>query len=251
MRADDRRRIPVPASESLGTTAATAASARRLRRSLDAARGRGSRTDVHGLSGAQVETLQVPFLRLRIDDVRVVGIDAALEAVTAADVEPVAGADARAVRRARRALDRSIVLRAATNVVERPRIVERDPIELRQRQVRELPPRLHVVVGFIETAVVADQHVTVIAWIPHDFVMIDVHAGQRQVAPGLAAVFAARDLRPRGVDRLGVLRVDEDLVVVAGVAAAEAIVARSATAALRRTLATFATCGCRRARGRR
>src|SRR4051812_45534632 len=124
MRADDRRRIPVPASKSLGSAAATAASARRLRGSLDAARGRRARTDVHGLSGPQVEALQVPFLRLRIDDVGVVGIDAALETVTAADVEPIAGADAGAVRGARRALDRSVVLRATADVVERPRVVE-------------------------------------------------------------------------------------------------------------------------------
>src|SRR3954468_9921129 len=249
MRTDDRRRIPVPASESLGTTAATAASAGRLRRRLYAARRRGARTDVHGMPGTQVETLQVPFLRLCIDDVGIVGIDAALEAVTAADVEPVAGADAGPIRRARRAFNRSVVLRAAAHVVERPRVVERDPIELRQRQVRELPPRLHVVVGLVQAAVVAEQHVTVIAWIPHDFVMIDVDTGKRQVAPRLAAVLAARDLRPRGVDRFGVLRVDEDLVVVPGVSAAKAIVAWSATAALR-ALPPFPACGRRRARGR-
>ena len=124
-----------------------------------------------------------------------------LEAVAAADVVPVARADAGAVQRSRRTADAAVVLHAAADVVERPRVVDRDPVELRQRQVGELPPGLHVVVGLVEPAVVADHHVAVIARVPDDFVVIDVHAAQLQRPPGLAAVLAARDVGPRRVDR--------------------------------------------------
>ena len=160
-----------------------------------------ARTDARRDARAQVEPLQRAFLRLRVDRVRIFRIDAALEAVTAADAVPLAGADAGAIHGARRALDRSVVLRAAADVVERPRVVGRDPVELRQRQVGELPPCLHVVVGLVETAVVADQHVPVIGRIPHHFVVIDVHRVQLQRPPGLAAVLAARDVGPGRVDR--------------------------------------------------
>ena len=44
----------------------------------------------------------------------------------------------------------AVVLRAAADVVERPRVVGRDPVELRQRQVGELPPGLHAVVGLVQ-----------------------------------------------------------------------------------------------------
>ena len=65
-----------------------------------------------------------------------------LESIAAADADPVAGADARAVQRPRGTADRSVVLGAAADVVERPRVVGRDAIELRERQVREVPERL-------------------------------------------------------------------------------------------------------------
>src|SRR5260370_2447 len=79
------------------------------------------------------------------------------EAVAAADVVPVAGPDAGAVLRARRAADRPVILRAAAHLVERPRLVRRDPVELRERQVGEVPPRLHAVVGLVHPAIVADE----------------------------------------------------------------------------------------------
>ena len=114
---------------------------------------------------------------------RILRIDARLEAVAAADVVPVAGADAGAVERARRAADRPVVLRAAADVVERPRVVGRHAVELRQRQVGEVPPRLHAVVGLVEAAVVADDDVVGVDRVEHDLVVIDVHAGHRHDAP--------------------------------------------------------------------
>src|SRR4051812_18994978 len=83
--------------------------------------------------------------------------------------------------------------------------------------------------------------------------MVDVDAVQRHRAPGLAAVLAARDVGPGRVDRFGVLRVDEDLVVVPGIAAAETVIVRAAAAAaLRCALRPFTggSRGCRRCAGR-
>ena len=67
---------------------------------------------------------------MRVDDVRVFRIDACLETVTAADGVPVTRADATSVQRARRAADGAVVLGAAADAIERPRVVRVDPVEL-------------------------------------------------------------------------------------------------------------------------
>src|SRR5207253_1969809 len=59
-----------------------------------------ARPDVLRLAGAQIKTVDVAHLRLRVDDVRILGIAARLEAVAAADDVPVARPDAPAVHRA-------------------------------------------------------------------------------------------------------------------------------------------------------
>ena len=51
-------------------------------------------------------------------------------------------------------------------------------------------------------------------------------------ALGLAAILAARDIGPRRIDRLRVLGIDEDLVVVPGIAPAETVVRRTLAASL-------------------
>ena len=88
------------------------------------------------------------------------------------------------VDRARRPADRAVVLGPAADVVERLRVVGGDPIVLRQRQVGEVPPRLHAVVGLVETAVVGEDDVILVRRIEHDVVVIDVHAGHRDLCPG-------------------------------------------------------------------
>src|SRR3954468_20884999 len=108
MRTDHCRGIPVPAAERCTTAPAAAATAtlrcggRRFHG--DSSRVVRSRPDVHSYPGPEIEALQVAFLGLRVNRGRVFGVDAALEAVTAADVVPVAGADAGPIRRARRTL---------------------------------------------------------------------------------------------------------------------------------------------------
>src|SRR5262249_49442155 len=94
---------------------------------------RGPGTDVRADPRPQIQARHVAFLRLRVDDLRLLRIDAALESVAAADVVSVARTDAGAVERARGAADRPVVLRAAAHVIEGTRVVGGDAIELRQR----------------------------------------------------------------------------------------------------------------------
>ena len=86
------RRIATPGLSSLGFSARLVSAA-----GIDEIR--GSRTDVQALSGSQIEPAETALLRLGVDDVEVLGIDPALKSVAAADVVPVAGANAGAVQR--------------------------------------------------------------------------------------------------------------------------------------------------------
>ncbi len=188
------------------------------------------RTDAVRTAGPEVEPAEAAVLRLHEHDVRILRIDPRLEAVAAADAVPVAGADPDPVERPRRAADRAVVLGAAADVVERPGVVGVDPVVLRQRQVGEVPPRLHAVVGLVDAAVVGEDDVVLVGRVEHDVVVIDVHARHRHRLPGLAAVGAAVDVGLQRPDGLGVVSVDVDLVVVAGIAAAIAVVAATTTA---------------------
>ena len=193
----------------------------------------------------------LPSCDVRVDDVRILGIAARLESVAAADDVPVARADAPAVQRARRAAVRPVVLRAAADVVERLRVVDRHAVVLRDRQAREEPERRALVVGLVDAAVVADQDVIPIGRIELDDVVIDVHAGLFPVGlpPRLAAVRAAIEIGVHRPDRVGPMRIDEDLLVVRGAAAAIPVARRRAGAPVRVVLrlgAAGAACRCRR-----
>ena len=120
--------------------------------------------------------LSAPSCDLHVNRRGILGIDARLEAVAAADAVPVACADAGAVAGARGPADGAVVLGAAADVVERLRVVGGDTVVLRQRQVGEVPPRLHAVVGLVEAAVVRQDDVVPVGGIEHDVVMIDVRA---------------------------------------------------------------------------
>jgi hypothetical protein len=127
--------------------------------------------------------------------------------------------------------DAPVVLCAAAHVVKGAGVVGGDAVELRERQVGEMPPRLHAVVGFVEPAIVGQQHVVLVGRIEHDVVMIDVHARHRHLGPGLSPVRAAIDVRLQRPDGFGIVGVDVNLVVVPGIAAAITVVVESATAA--------------------
>ncbi len=82
LRRRDRRRLPRPRRRQAPRAAGTTCWFEALHASVSARR----RCEIEPAEGA--------FLRLGVDDVRILGIAAGLEAVAAADDVPVAGADA-------------------------------------------------------------------------------------------------------------------------------------------------------------
>ncbi len=175
------------------------------------------RLDVDGLAGLAVEAHEAAVLRLGVDDVRVVRVDHGLEAVAAVGDEPVGVGDAVAGGGARRAAEAEVVLGAAVDVVEGLRVVDADAVELRDRQVRLEDPRWRrgrrsrrgrrrsrpaggrCSSGSIQMRVV-----------------VDVLVALAEVAQGLAAVLGHLQEDVHGVDAVGVVGIDEDLLVVLG-----------------------------------
>ena len=125
VRADDERRVPVQAQR------------------LHAA-GR-LRLDVERLAGALVEAHQAAVLRFGIDDVLVLRVGDGAEAVAALRDVPVGVGDPLRIRRARRAAEAEVVLRAAVDAVEGKRVVGADAVELRDGEVGFEVPRLGAV----------------------------------------------------------------------------------------------------------
>ena len=172
-----------------------------------------SRPDPHGPSGALVQSFEIAVLRLHVDDPRVFSIHPGLETVAAARSNPVAGADAHAVHSAGRPLHRTVVLRAAVNVVEGRGIVERDPVKLRGRQIREVTPRVTTVEGLVETAVVSHQEIVGVTRIKGHSVVVNVHVPAKPTE-SLAAVFSNVHPHVHRIDMIEVVRVRVNLAVV-------------------------------------
>ncbi len=218
-RADEQRRIPVPARGVLA----------RLFLGHDA----------HRVARAAIEAHQPAVLRLGVDGVVVGGVDAALEAIAAIGDEPVGVADAGDAARAGRSAEREVVLRAAVHVVERRVHVDVDLVELRQRQVGEEAPGLRPVEGLVETTVVAVEDVVAVIRIDPDGMVVDVLARLAEVLPRGAAVIGDAVVHVDGDHAVGVVRVDPDLAVVerargeraAHAAPVESVVARAVDAA--------------------
>ena len=115
VRADDERRVPIPTQRIFAAT--------------------GLRLNAHAFAGALVETHEPAVLQLGIDGVRIFRIDLTAKTVAAVGHEPVGVGDAGSAARARWTAETEVVLRAAVDVVERRRVVGRDVVELRDRQV--------------------------------------------------------------------------------------------------------------------
>ena len=88
--------------------------------------------------------------------VQSVGSFCGVEAVAAADAEPVGVEDAVAAARRARAAPAAVVLQAAADVVRLPH-VGADCVELADRQRVHVLPRVRLVVADVEPAVVADR----------------------------------------------------------------------------------------------
>ena len=216
MRAHNVGRVPVGAfvRESTTTAAGACRSRRGDRRAVQIARVAGIGADRPRLARAKVESCHRTVLRRGVREVRIVGIAACLEAVTAARVVRIAGADACAVLRAVGRAERSVVLRAAAHGVERRHVVHRHTIKLRNRQVREVTPRASFVIRFVEAAVVAEHDVIFVGGVRPDDVVIHVYTLEGERAPRPSSVGAAFEVgahRPHGVRAN---RVHKKLVVI-------------------------------------
>src|SRR5438309_8547430 len=110
------------------------------------------------LAGLQVAALDGASLAFGIDKVGVAWIDAADKTVAAADVQPVFIDGPGGAQRARRSRPAPIVLQPAERAIDRARI-DRYVIELTERKMVQVVPVLGAIVGLVETAVAADDHV--------------------------------------------------------------------------------------------
>jgi hypothetical protein len=154
MRADEQGRIPVPAQRRFALA--------RLR------------LNAHALAGAAIVANQHPVLRFRVNGIRVLGIDARLEAVAHLRDKPVGVCYAVRAAVANRPAHGGVVLRAAVNVIERRVLVHGHVIKLRNRQIALKLPVLGAVEAFIDAAVAADQIVVGIVRIDPQGVIVHV-----------------------------------------------------------------------------
>src|SRR5690349_7677455 len=105
MRTNENGRVPVPAQWNI------------IRSRL--------RLDAHALAGAAVIACEVPVLILGIDRVWIFGIYLRAEAITTLRDEPISIRDAGNILGARWTTDGIVVLRAAVDIIERGRVVDR------------------------------------------------------------------------------------------------------------------------------
>src|SRR5207245_9355313 len=114
-----------------------------------------SRPDGGGFGGAEVAPAHVAVLAGEVDLVGVVGIDAAGEAVAAADAEPVLVDRAEAALDERRAPPTAVVLQAAVDLVV-PAGVDGHVVELADGRRVDVVPDAAAVVAVVAAAVAAD-----------------------------------------------------------------------------------------------
>ncbi len=192
--ADHERRVPVPAVGGF---------ARRL-----------LGLDVHRFAARAVVADQTAVLPLAVDGVGVGGVDDGLIAVAADGDEPVLVGDARTVEGPGRPSEGVVVLGAAVDVVERLRVVDRDPVELGDRQVFEEAVGGAAIPGLVDAAVAADQQVVGVVGVDPQGVVVDVLLLLPDPVEGLAAVEGDLEEGVHAVDPVDVVGVGEDLVVV-------------------------------------
>ena len=230
MGADDVRRVPVrTVGRRIGSRAAPCTTSA----ASGCARTTGARTDVLARVVAQIVARDIAVLRLAVNRVLVRRIDARLEAVAAAHVEPVGHLNAPAAIRARRSAHREVVLRAAAHAVERLRVVDLDLVELLNRQVHERAPVQAAIVRLMDATVARREDVIRIGRIERHVMEVHVHVlvllhlnrligltGEQDLvhvrhrAPRLAAVARPVQRRVSRPDRVGPMRIHEEFAVV-------------------------------------
>ncbi len=168
MRAEDERRIPVPAQ-------------RRAAFGF-------LRLDVDPLARAAIVAHQPAILPLRINDIRIRWVDHRVEPVAEDGHEPVAVANAVNVIGPRGPSLGCVVLSAAIDVVEGSVVVDRDLVKLGDRQVLGVAVGLAAVPGLVQPAITADDQVVGIPRVDPERVIVDVLPPLPQRAKRLAAV---------------------------------------------------------------
>ena len=149
------------------------------------------RADLRPLAGLQMNPAHAAVLALEIDLIGVVRIDAGDVAVAAAGRDPVlVDRPAGAVQVDARPAPTAVILQAAENPVGLLR-AQGDVVELADREMVQVVPVRAAVVGAIEPAVAADDHVAAVLRVDPEGVAVGVHAPTEVAAEGLAAVRGA------------------------------------------------------------
>ena len=193
MRADDERRVPVPAQRRIA-----------LRR---------FRHDVDALAGAFVESHDAGVLTGGVDRVGILRVDTRIEAVAAVGDETI-GVGQHRVLGARGAADAVVVLRAAIDVVERRVFIHRHVVELAGREVFFEDPGAGAVEALIQAAVASHHIVIVVLRVHPDIVIVDVLVARAELAGGAAAIVGNRNVDAHDVDALFVRRIHHHLGVI-------------------------------------
>ena len=169
----------------------------------------------------EVDPLQIPLLGLDEGNGWIGRVEGQGVAVGAQRSVPVAVADALHVEGAGRPVERPQVLRAAEDVVEGLAVVERELVELRDRQVGEVPPSRALVEGLVEARVGPGQDVCGVGGVdPEGVVVAVLLAAGAQFGEGRAAVAGDVHEDVHLVDHVHVVRRRFDLLVVVGTGAA-------------------------------
>ena len=199
--ADEDWRVPVPA---LGRVA-----------------GRGLRLDVERFLALPVVAVEVPLLRLQVEDVGIPRVDLDRVPVGPHRHVPVPVTDALDVGGAGRAPQRAEILRAAEHVVERLRVVERKLVELGDRHVREVPERPAVVEALVQPRVRPHEQVQRVLRVDPQRVVVAVFVARRlEVSEGRATVPRDLDEDVHLVHDVRIVRGGFDLLVVVRTGAA-------------------------------
>src|SRR5262249_41709601 len=159
--------------------------------------------DCTPFSRVQVAPAHDAVLTLEVHEVGVSRIDPADKAVAAADDDPVLVDRADAAERLARAAPTAVVLQTAIDAVRLP-VVHGAMIELTNRQMVEVVPVLHAVVGGVEAAVAADDHVPAVLRIDPQAMLIGVDRVAAVVGKCLAAVLGTVQGYAEDVDEVGV-----------------------------------------------
>jgi hypothetical protein len=140
------------------------------------------------LAAPEMHAVDVALLGLGIHDVLVLGVEHAVEAVAAADVDPVGVEDAFLGEGAAGPHPVEVVLQAAADAIGRA-LVDGDPVELAGRHPRQVFPALASVDATIGAAVGAQQQPFGVAGVDGQGVKVGVDLGEAVLAEAASTVF--------------------------------------------------------------